>query len=784
MKRVLRLLAAASVLPFLLTVFSCSDTDDSGSASEPALSYNYVTRNRGFIGGSVIYNPDGGVNNQITPGTKLGIRLGYMSKNYDTVSQLEGVDYDSTTPITIEVDKNNSQSVKEGSATINTVSKPTSDDIPTRAQYGFLDIKSVSKDQITLSATLFSSDGRSYTTVTKTIASGSGCDLNKDGFDDLKYDIPPIMRTGYADARWLTFVCSEDAGHTTMYYTFTEAEKAAGYRAAGVNPYEAAMPAEGFYGVNSDGRFIYLKKISGATNGVVTPTEGAVFGDFVLGLDDKTKVLSSELGIEDGVTATALDSAAQPAAQASKVAVNANSYTVVGSSAGNALDFANYDFVYDYNQIQFPDKEKGPKDLLDKLVATKAVTIDSTEYSIQKVVAELNGNANLPTEAEKVITLLNKILSNQNAVKTIAYSNGRKTDYDGLVADTSVVVSGQKYARRVIDTCYTQSPKADVKAPDISNIYPYAYANVGALQQAAFSTATRDAYYDTSAGREICSTYDDFKQKRDAINKKWDEFSAYRITKATYTDKDGKEKVINFSTDLGLTLAGGVKGSVSITSSKAEVGLGAAVYINLDANAEQIANVGLKVLTSGLKVGLPDVQMQIGPVPVVFGITVVVGCNLEFSINPHICFVGLYGGEVDFGARYGINWKWGFIPIPYFNTFGSANKICETEAFIGLEGSSNPLQITWGPWVTVTPSIGIGWSALSIRASAPITASFKMTNELPTFKVISADLGLKAQFVPYFQINVLKIINIKKDFGTFDIVNGTLQLYPLPVKWK
>ena len=775
MKRVLRLLAAASVLPFLLTVFSCSDTDDSGSASEPALSYNYVTRNRGFIGGSVIYNPDGGVNNQITPGTKLGIRLGYMSKNYDTVSQLEGVDYDSTTPITIEVDQNNSQSVKEGSATINTVSKPTSDDIPTRAQYGFLDIKSVSKEQITLSATLFSSDGRSYTTVTKTIASGSGCDLNKDGFDDLKYDIPPIMRTGYADARWLTFVCSEDAGHTTMYYTFTEAEKAAGYRAAGVNPYEAAMPAEGFYGVNSDGRFIYLTKMSGATNGEVTPTEGAVFGDFVLGMDAKTKTFSSELDENDGVTATDIAGALQENATSSTVSVNANCTTVVGSSAGNSLDFENYTYLYDYAEYQFPDKTNGPKDLLDKLIANE---------SVKAAVKTVNGNSEeFPVLPGKVIELLNSILKNEAAVKAIAYANNQKKNYDALMADTSITISGQKYARRIIDTCYTQSPKADIKSPDISNIYPFAYANVGDMLEGDY-VVSREAYAEYSgAERAICSSYDDFKAKRDTINKKWSEFSSFYIKKATYEDSSGNTKTIDFANDLGLKLAGGVKGGVSITSSKAQVDLGAAVYISLDASAEQIANVGIKVLTSGFKIGIPDTQMQIGPVPIVYGVSVVIGLNYESSFNPHICFVGLYGGETSFGAHYGINWKWGFIPWPYFNTFGSVNKICETEAFIGVDTSQGN-KITWGPWVTVSPSVGLGWSALSIRASAPITASFKMTNELPTFKIVSADLGLKVQFVPYFELSILKLIHIRKDFGTFDIVNGTLQLYPLPVKWK
>ncbi len=771
MKKKNFLLSASLSLFLALGMMACSNTDDDG-ANEPALSYNYITRNRGFIGGSVIYNGINGLNNQLEPGTKLGIRLGYLTTRYETVTSLGEFDNDSSTEITVSVDENDTMTGAPSGA--KTDVQQVSEDIPSRARYGFLDITSVDKEKISFTATLFSVDGTSHTTVSKTIALGDGCDLNGDNQNDLVYTIPPIKRTGYEDARWLTFVCDEDIGHTTMYYTFTAKEKEAGYRAAETNPYEASRPAEGFYGVNSDGRFIYLQN-TGASNSQSVDFTDAAFGDFVLGMDAKTKTFSSELDESDGVTATDIAGALQENATSSTVSVNANCTTVVGSSAGNFLDFENYTYLYDYAEYQFPDKTNGPKDLLDKLIANE---------SVKAAVKTVNGNSEeFPVLPDKVIALLNSILKNEAAVKAIAYANNQKENYDALMADTSITISGQKYARRIIDTCYTQSPKADIKSPDISNVYPFAYANVGDMLEGDY-VVSREAYAEYSgAERAICSSYDDFKAKRDTINKKWSEFSSFYIKKATYEDANGSTKTIDFANDLGLKLAGGVKGGVSITSSKAQVDLGAAVYISLDASAEQIANVGIKVLTSGFKIGIPDTQMQIGPVPIVYGVSVVIGLNYESSFNPHICFVGLYGGETSFGAHYGINWKWGFIPWPYFNTFGSVNKICETEAFIGVDTSQGN-KITWGPWVTVSPSVGLGWSALSIRASAPITASFKMTNELPTFKIVSADLGLKVQFVPYFELSILKLIHIRKDFGTFDIVGGTLQLYPTPVRWK
>ncbi|MBQ7159756.1 MAG: hypothetical protein IJS09_10120 [Treponema sp.] len=215
----------------VLGVSSCSsDDNDNGGAVDPALSYNYITRNRGYIGGSVIYNPTG-TNNQLEPGTKLGIRLGFLQSDFATVTELNNIDFDSDSEININVSSTGGVS---GYTNYNTVQRAVSTDIPSRARYGFLDIASVSAERIIFfSATIFSADGTSFKTVSKTLETGEGCDLNGDGFDDVKYVLPPIKRSGYEDARWLTFVCDEETGHTSMYITFTQKEKNAGYRRHG-----------------------------------------------------------------------------------------------------------------------------------------------------------------------------------------------------------------------------------------------------------------------------------------------------------------------------------------------------------------------------------------------------------------------------------------------------------------------------------------------------------------------------------------------------------------------
>lgn len=109
---------------------------------------------------------------------------------------------------------------------------------------------------------------------------------------------------------------------------------------------------------------------------------------------------------------------------------------------------------------------------------------------------------------------------------------------------------------------------------------------------------------------------------------------------------------------------------------------------------------------------------------------------MDISMSPRLCFVGLYEGEAKVGANYGIEWEWGIFPHPYFNMFANGDKICETEFYCWAPDAEG-LEIKLGPWIKVTPSLGIDWSAVSVRASVPVTATAKIENNaealLPSF---------------------------------------------------
>lgn len=113
-----------------------------------------------------------------------------------------------TSEVTYKVDSNGSETISDSNVSTEKRTKVIYEDLPSLAHYGFLTINSASTNAISLSATIFSVDGTSFKTISKTINKGKTCDLDGDGYDDLKYDEPPIKRTGYENARWLTFICS------------------------------------------------------------------------------------------------------------------------------------------------------------------------------------------------------------------------------------------------------------------------------------------------------------------------------------------------------------------------------------------------------------------------------------------------------------------------------------------------------------------------------------------------------------------------------------------------
>ena len=77
MKTVLSFLRVLMASALVFAAVSCSSGDTS-SSDETSLSYLYLTQNRGYIGGSLIWNPGKG-SGQLQAGTKVAVRLGKLT---------------------------------------------------------------------------------------------------------------------------------------------------------------------------------------------------------------------------------------------------------------------------------------------------------------------------------------------------------------------------------------------------------------------------------------------------------------------------------------------------------------------------------------------------------------------------------------------------------------------------------------------------------------------------------------------------------------------------------
>ena len=128
----------------------------------PPFSYGFISENRNFIGGSLIYDPDSSNGlAQIYAGAKFGVRLGKLMekslevKSYASGSTVESSASDDT--VSGENDDPNSKvtlttSLKDGTAKFMTVYE----DVPDKAVYGYISIENVSSESISFSFTTFS----------------------------------------------------------------------------------------------------------------------------------------------------------------------------------------------------------------------------------------------------------------------------------------------------------------------------------------------------------------------------------------------------------------------------------------------------------------------------------------------------------------------------------------------------------------------------------------------------------------------------------------------------
>jgi hypothetical protein len=194
------------------------------------LGFSEISR-QGFMGGSVLYNPDEPSSGQLAPGAHVAVRLG-------------SVERDATNPsYSLFTDKTE------------------------LARYGYITVSSVDKNQIAFGYTQYAADGVTQQSSTHTLSLNGTADINGDGLDDVAYVKPKHKRPGMEEAVYLTFLSSQETLNTAMFAVLPE-------------QYSRSVYPSGIIGINPDGRFV-VSKYEGATTNR-SAVKGVERGDFAL----------------------------------------------------------------------------------------------------------------------------------------------------------------------------------------------------------------------------------------------------------------------------------------------------------------------------------------------------------------------------------------------------------------------------------------------------------------------------------------------------------------------
>lgn len=797
----------------LLACFSsCSNDDDSSSGnSQESLSYDYITKNRGFIGGSLIYNPSG-TGSQLSAGTKVGIRLGKLDEkktNLTDLSSLSSGEHEDNTNYWVDKSTAENMGVAEAKPSQplfgGTVKEEVLyEDIPSEAIYGYLSIDSISESNIKLTFTKVSSDNTKFSQQFS-IDEGQTADLDEDGNPDLKYAKPVITRTGYANARWLTFICSEEDCSTAMFYTFTKSAARAGYRAT---TQEAEMIEPGLYGVNTSNNFIFIQY------GKEKPSSlaGMAYGDYVVSLpnDNPTIEITDAIAAADdkiNVKDIEFDDNGVPTSEPqSKVNVEFYNFSYAITNPGEpdtptATSIEEYDpdsFNYKYFAWQFPDPENGPKYLLEEICAKESV-----KTALKAAVGE---SFNEGGSTEQVLSYLNKALDSKEVFTAVVNAFITKPTEKQSVTDkynSSAANDKITCVRQTFDQIYSESPDADIDSPDVGNIYPWMYVCAGSpdYDTESDSAVLVNAFCDDNFDgyRSAHKSFDGFEKARKKVRDEWSKFygvylSSVLLRPANKETKDA-ERWVN-AKDIAIILAAGIKGNINDTKGHTDFTLGAAFYIDIDLNLSSLMKgLGdpqfseaikkyLKYKLSGREIGISDKQVPGTPVPIVYSLAIQFGFTIDIGhLNPRLCFIGLYGGEGTVNLDYGVKRNWCLV-YPYLNASATGKAHYPTEFYFGLTGDlSQPYDMKAGPYIKIIPSIGIGCTAVSARASLPTQVGLLATcgvNQSSKLKEIA--MTIDVGFNPYAEVKVWKF-KLRKDFANVPLLKHKVRFYPTPVQW-
>ena len=720
--------------------------------------YNTIS-SLAYIGGSVVYNPSNPSSAQLYNGANIAIYHSELKKTQESAEALIEGKTETETWTT---------------KTVDTFSIDREKDI-----YGYLKIQAVSSEAIVFDYHRFQSSEKKVVK-SYNLKKNKTLDLDKDGRPDVKYTPLLPVRENFEGAMCLEFISNQEALYSTMYATVTDEALARNTRS--LEEYKNST----FYGVNSNGSFIYISGADGTsfnTRAAISEfsTEGISHGDYVINsANGEIFAVVGKVPADDRETAPSTsDKELSLKKREDYIEVNDN------------IELQAF-FTYIYRENQFADEENGPQALLRALPkelvgndidvntctaeeALKQLFSILTSGSIVEIIVEANGGTVSAEDQEYIEYVLFEYIEAifpDSVYKEIVDAKGNpekiqeiiNANWDNLDVKETAVKSAYldlvAMNRLCIEQYYPESPRAAVLTPDISSVYPIMSLHIAEIPEHddfknTSSTPAPVASVRSSIPEEqLANEYKAYLEKKQKIDDEFSKFYSMSLSSITITElskpqtADGevpkpphipekgkedepKQKEVPLDA-LHFELKIGITGSFESMTGYMKSSLAAAIYTSFDGNLrefnQQVPNLYQKPFAD------KSTTFMIGPVPFTLGFDGSFHIDLEaqFSANVNyaVKFVGMYGGGANLSVSYGCErwykpWTW------YVKPSVHPRLINNTEYYAGPVtqdiggGNSYGGHVIFKPAITLEPSISVGPEYVYAGVGIPVEVAFK-----------------------------------------------------------
>ncbi len=584
--------------------------------------------------------------------------------------------------------------------------------------YGYLKIRAVASEAIVFDYHRFWSPEKKVVK-SYSLKKNKTLDLDNDGRPDVKYTPLLPVRENFEGAMCLEFISNQEAGYSTMYATVTDEALARNTRT--LEEYKNST----FYGVNSNGSFIYISGADGTsfnTRAAISEfsTEGISHGDYVINsANGEIFAVVGEVPADDRAPDTST-SAKELSLKKSEDYIEVN----------DNIELQAF-FTYMYRENQFPDAENGPQALLrvlpkellgndiDVNTCTAEEALDQlfsilTSGSIVEIIVEANGDTVSDEDQEYIEYILFEYIEAifpDDVYKEIVAAKDDpekmqkiiNANWNNLEVKEEAVKSAYldlvAMNRLCIEQYYPESPRAAVLTPDISSVYPIMSLHIAEIPEhlnddfnnTSSTTAPVASIRSSIPEEQLANEYKAYLEKKQKIDDEFSKFYSMSLSSITITElKEGsvpqkeeaetnpkpekgkedepKQKKVPLDA-LHFELKIGITGSFESMTGYMKSSLAAAIYTSFDGNLrefkQELPNLYQKEFAD------KSTTLMIGPVPFTLGFkgTGSIGLEAQFSANVNyaVKFVGMYGGGADLSVSYGCErwykpWTWYVTP--------------------------------------------------------------------------------------------------------------------------